>query len=66
MGRYPKAEGRESTEITNPHSVVVDLESYRRHRARARSDTNADLAPFGEGANGTDALDAPVEGNHQD
>jgi hypothetical protein len=64
MGRYPEAEDRDSNDITNPDSKVVDLESYRRRRAVSQHDTNANQEPRGEGEDG--AGNAPIEGNHKD
>ena len=41
MGKYPEAEDRDATEITNRDDVVIDLESYRQRRAIAGCDANA-------------------------
>jgi len=66
MGRYPEAEDRDSTEITQPDSTVVDLESYRRRRNIKELDTNANQKPREPGGEGAGARNAPVEGNSQD
>lgn len=66
MGRYPEAEDRDSTVITNPDKTVVDLESYRRRRASVDHDTNANQKPRDVGEDGAGADNAPIECNHQD
>jgi hypothetical protein len=66
MGRYPEAEDRDSAEITNPDSTVVDLESYRRRRETAGRDTSANRRPRDAGQESAGALNAPVEGNRKD
>jgi hypothetical protein len=66
MGRYPEAEDRNSTEISNPDSTVVDLESYRRRRDIKELDTEANQEPRPPGGEGAGARNTPVEGNKQD
>lgn len=66
MGRYPEAEDRDATAITDPDSVVVDLESYRRRRDLKGHDTNANQDPREPGGEGAGARNAPVEGNRKD
>jgi hypothetical protein len=66
MGRYPEAEDRDSTAISNADSSVVDLESYRRRRNIEQIDTEANQKPRGTGGEGAGARNAPVEGNHQE
>lgn len=66
MGRYPEAEDRGSTVVSNSDSGVVDLESYRRRRDAKEPDTNANQEPREQGADGAGARNAPVEGNRQD
>lgn len=66
MGRYPEAEDRDSTTISNPDSTVVDLESYRRRRNIQQIDTEANQKPRDSGGEGAGARNAPIEGNHQE